>query len=464
MHIVGDENAPAFDVSKALGILEPICLLITIQDAAQNLFEILFRSLDASLVRMHDAEVIVSLFEILKVAVEERGKFEPFEEANWVGQQTVLALESVIRKRNDILTQKISAPFIRSLKILSRVDGFDAMSIEKLLWKKVREEDIGGGIMFSYGSVIGLLRGEEITDPEYKMEYLLSLFPQYFDNRWVAESIGGTISALVNKAKDDDLSDRLLNMALPRACGGVHELTPSSVILGWMAIKGGGARGNTAAMDAAVRLLQATARDGNLCASSLAGVKYVVEDELIFLYGEGYAVISPLYKQKLFSFLLSPLDQYIGKTNEALCLDQLLSIFGCLLVSVPSEVVLDNRDTVFPMVFKGLEGTNVDVKLSSLLLLPKLWENIAIRESFSLIIGNFIGQVVVALCDSRSKLLRKAAADCLACISTFPHEKIYPHSEHVLSALDSGVSDRKKMVRKAAVRARAFWLRIGDQG
>lgn len=58
---------------------------------------------------------------------------------------------------------------------------------------------------------------------------------------------------------------------------------------------------------------------------------------------------------------------------------------------------------------------------------------------------------------SATALDRHDALDCLAKLSTIPYELIHPYKDVVLLQLLRVVDDRKRFVRRAAVRVRNKW-------
>ena len=53
--------------------------------------------------------------------------------------------------------------------------------------------------------------------------------------------------------------------------------------------------------------------------------------------------------------------------------------------------------------------------------------------------------------------VRMAALQAIGALSTLPSHLLYPHAVNVVLQLDSCVDDKKRLVRKEAVKARAEW-------
>lgn len=71
---------------------------------------------------------------------------------------------------------------------------------------------------------------------------------------------------------------------------------------------------------------------------------------------------------------------------------------------------------------------------------------------------------LLALTGSPAMSVRISSLRCIHAVSSFPAHEVLPFRTRVLRALARPLDDRKRLVRRAAVRARTDWFLLGSPG
>jgi len=172
----------------------------------------------------------------------------------------------------------------------------------------------------------------------------------------------------------------------------------------------------------------------------------------------------PLYKQKFFVINLPILLEQFRKSTDFQETIYLTAISN-LLKYLPTSVLLSELPQILPIL---LESTKVPITpgTSNVLQLAAVNTMIMLVQEVPNTVGNHLGTLIPRLLDmSRNENsplnLRKSSITCLSVLTRLPYIQLHPYKQQVLRELKKPLDDKKRDVRKVAVRTRNEWFTIG---
>ncbi|XP_050484310.1 MMS19 nucleotide excision repair protein isoform X1 [Bombus huntii] len=177
------------------------------------------------------------------------------------------------------------------------------------------------------------------------------------------------------------------------------------------------------------------------------------EDTLVV---ENFCNVKILYKQRVFEHLIKKDSEFknIARQNYLKTLVQLLE-------EVPLQLLLMYLIKLVPLLIESLSLENEQLIFLTLTTLNLLLETK--HSIFSDMIQSFIPRLL-KLSTYRIMRVRIAALDCLTNYCNYPTIFINTYKQDVLEKLIVPIDDRKRLVRKAAVKARSRWFLVGAPG
>lgn len=131
-----------------------------------------------------------------------------------------------------------------------------------------------------------------------------------------------------------------------------------------------------------------------------------------------------------------------------------------LLQWIPKQVLLSEVPNLMPLLVQSLSCDEQSLKLSTLQTMYSLAfdaPEIIARQVTSLV-PMLLGLTQFQL----SMKVRMEALKCLGALTTLPHHVVYPYKTKVCRALADSVDDKKRLVRKEAVKCRNEWFLLGS--
>lgn len=188
---------------------------------------------------------------------------------------------------------------------------------------------------------------------------------------------------------------------------------------------------------------------------------FILRDSETSLNKEHFAVIKPLYKQRFFVSMLSPLSLAIkeaGMPGRVM----LYHAFGNLVSAVPSVVLLTEAAKVLPLLLESLsvlcnDRRHSDVLLSILLALSALLVNKNVWDISSQHVATIANRLLALIQYPFSMMVRETALLCLGAVVALPYARVFPVRTQVLRALTNALDDPKRTVRREAIRCRRAW-------
>ncbi|CAM6032453.1 unnamed protein product [Sphagnum compactum] len=214
-------------------------------------------------------------------------------------------------------------------------------------------------------------------------------------------------------------------------------------------------------------VLQDREEDGSIRMAAAQGFSIIVEDSPVCLNKAHHAVIRPLFKQRFFHSMLAPLMEAMQKASAAdVELSRLWLYRGLahLVSGIPHSVVLTDGEKAFPLLLGGIstlcttDPSDSESLLALLLAVSGfLVDDCTGRPIAAEHVSSLVKRLLVLVQYEHSPVVRKTALQCLGAVVGLPYAGVFPLRREVLKALLTALDDRKRVVRKEAVRCRQAW-------
>ncbi|XP_074312498.1 MMS19 nucleotide excision repair protein homolog [Silene latifolia] len=177
-----------------------------------------------------------------------------------------------------------------------------------------------------------------------------------------------------------------------------------------------------------------------------------------------HASVRPLYKQRLFTFVM-PFFLSSAMTTSREARSTLYRAIGHVICDTPLVAVLAERKKLLPVFVDVIavlseDLINKDLIYNLLLVLSGILLDKNGQETASDNAHVIINCLTKLLSYPHKMLVRETAVQCLVAMSAMSHTRIYPMRTQVLGALSKVLDDPKRSVRVEAVRCRQAWASI----
>ncbi|XP_023290256.1 MMS19 nucleotide excision repair protein homolog isoform X2 [Orussus abietinus] len=169
---------------------------------------------------------------------------------------------------------------------------------------------------------------------------------------------------------------------------------------------------------------------------------------------ENFCTIRIFFKQRIFQNLVQARHLFTSDSRE----NYLIAVTH-LLEEVPTELLFMYLNELVSLLQESLNLHNTQLVLSTLIALKLLLDTN--NEIFADQVQNFIPKLL-NLSTYKEMNVRMAALECLTSYCTYPTSVIIVYKPDVLEKLQETIDDRKRLVRKVAVRARTRWFLVGS--
>ncbi|XP_065833748.1 MMS19 nucleotide excision repair protein homolog isoform X2 [Oscarella lobularis] len=189
------------------------------------------------------------------------------------------------------------------------------------------------------------------------------------------------------------------------------------------------------------------------------GFQVILSDSDDVISNYKVANVKLMYKQHFFLQTVPKLVKKFNETNEDKK-EPHLKALSCILLAVPKEVLRAELPSLFPLLMMSLSSSSIQTRKISLSVLLPLIADVPLffSQHVELLIANFV-QLARHPDDMK---IRVTALQCLCLLATLPHHTIYPHKNRVIRELSETLDDKKRLVRKEAVKCRSLWFLLGD--
>lgn len=177
--------------------------------------------------------------------------------------------------------------------------------------------------------------------------------------------------------------------------------------------------------------------------------------------------VKPIYKQKYFVTNLPRLISGFRNTQGYRETIYLLAVSN-LLKFLPTSVLLEELPQLLPVILESIKVPLTTEKDSGSLQFATINIIILLVQEAPTSIEDHLGSLIPRLLDLSSNplsnmTLRKIALTCLMLFARLSYIKIFPFKGQVLKQLKTPLDDKKRDVRKVAVKARNEWFTINSK-
>ncbi|XP_076650340.1 MMS19 nucleotide excision repair protein isoform X2 [Halictus rubicundus] len=177
------------------------------------------------------------------------------------------------------------------------------------------------------------------------------------------------------------------------------------------------------------------------------------EDTLV---QENFCTIKIFYKQRVFEHLIKKNHEFEDSSRQ-----RYLTALVHLLEEAPVELLFMHLTKLVPLLIESLSLDNERLIFSTLITLKVLLEtrHVIFSDKAQCFIPKFL-----KLISYKTMRVRIAILECLTNYSNYPIVLLNIYKQDVLEKLAISLDDRKRLVRKAAVKARTRWFLVGAPG
>ncbi|KAL2653858.1 hypothetical protein R1flu_021986 [Riccia fluitans] len=195
----------------------------------------------------------------------------------------------------------------------------------------------------------------------------------------------------------------------------------------------------------------------------------IVKDHSTFLSKSQNATVKPLYKQRFFTSMLSPLVEAVRVVGNQPSRIWFHRAFASLLSGTSLVAALTEAQKVFPFILEGLSTLclypeDSDYLLQMLLALSSfLVDENRGRSIAAEYVQSMVTRLIPLVQYKSSMVVRESALQCLAAIVGLPFTRVFPVKSQVMKAITAALDDKKRLVRGEAVRCRQVWSAISSK-
>lgn len=182
-----------------------------------------------------------------------------------------------------------------------------------------------------------------------------------------------------------------------------------------------------------------------------------------------------LYRQKTFTYEVPMLMKEMTSSQQSSSHYHIVLLAWSQLMSqLPVDVLLNDLSAILPVLFNTLHSmatqlsagtvtadlSSVSHSIVSLVCLL----NIEVPRIMEEHVEQMVPHLLRLAVDHPEMKMRVIALDCLTECSKFAYVKIAPFKAHVLHALNKALDDKKRLVRRHAVKCRNEWFVLAHTG
>ncbi|XP_054454424.1 MMS19 nucleotide excision repair protein homolog isoform X2 [Anoplopoma fimbria] len=270
-------------------------------------------------------------------------------------------------------------------------------------------------------------------------------------------------AGLVNKRPQGDSLDSLIQRTMKRVCSELDSAsspvrTQAFTLMIWVA-KALLLRYHplfTTLTDKLFSLLD----DADLGPAAADAFWLLMSDSADILNRSCHADVRIMYRQRFFSENSAKLVQGFNAAPKEKKPNYLKALSN-IVNKLPKQVQVTELPALLSLLLEALSCPDQGVQLSTLSCLqPVLIDPPpALIQQLEALVSRLL-----ALISSPAMSVRITSLRCIHAISRFPEHEVLPFRARVLRALARPLDDRKRLVRREAVQARAEWFLLGSPG
>uniref|UniRef100_A0AAX7T5B9 MMS19 nucleotide excision repair protein n=1 Tax=Astatotilapia calliptera TaxID=8154 RepID=A0AAX7T5B9_ASTCA len=190
------------------------------------------------------------------------------------------------------------------------------------------------------------------------------------------------------------------------------------------------------------------------------GFSLLMSDSTDVLNRACHADVRIMYRQRFFSENKAKLVQGFNAAPQEKKPNYLKALSN-IVNKLPKQVQVTELPALLSLLLEALSGPDQDIHLTTLSCLEPVLVNppqVLIQQLEAL-----VNRLLALLC-SPAMSVRIASLSCISALSYFPVHEVLPFRARVLRALAKPLDDKKRLVRREAVQARAQWFLLGSPG
>uniref|UniRef100_A0AAX7UN19 MMS19 nucleotide excision repair protein n=1 Tax=Astatotilapia calliptera TaxID=8154 RepID=A0AAX7UN19_ASTCA len=183
------------------------------------------------------------------------------------------------------------------------------------------------------------------------------------------------------------------------------------------------------------------------------GFSLLMSDSTDVLNRACHADVRIMYRQRFFSENKAKLVQGFNAAPQEKKPNYLKALSN-IVNKLPKQVQVTELPALLSLLLEALSGPDQDIHLTTLSCLEPVLVNppqVLIQQLEAL-----VNRLLALLC-SPAMSVRIASLSCISALSYFPVHEVLPFRARVLRALAKPLDDKKRLVRREAVQARAQW-------
>ncbi|XP_008313029.1 MMS19 nucleotide excision repair protein homolog [Cynoglossus semilaevis] len=270
-------------------------------------------------------------------------------------------------------------------------------------------------------------------------------------------------SGLVNKHPQGEALDSLIQSTLKTVCGELDSTsstvrTQAFTLLIWVA-KALLLRYHPVSATLTDKLFSLL-NDSDLGPMAADGFSLLMCDSEDVLNRRCHADIRIMYRQRFFSENSAKLVQGFNAAPQEKKSNYLKALSN-IVNQLPKQVQITELPALLTLLLEALSCPDQGVQLSTLSCLePVLIDPPpAIIQQLEALVSRLL-----ALISSPAMKVKIVSLRCVHALSQFPTHEILPFRARVIRALAQPLDDKKRLVRREAVRARGEWFLVGSPG
>lgn len=195
-------------------------------------------------------------------------------------------------------------------------------------------------------------------------------------------------------------------------------------------------------------------------AMSAAGAfESMMKESAQSLDSENYCTSRLFYKQRIFESGLKLVSK--ARLKPSGDRTPYLYALAYLLKDVPANALVSKFGEVAPLLIETLSQTSTALLELALSTIGGLLHKSAYSNMLTDYVQTLVPRLLQLANFEHSMQVRRTALDCLSEISKFPTHLLLPFKDEVICKLSACLDDKKRLVRKDAVKARSCWLAVG---
>jgi DNA repair/transcription protein MET18/MMS19 len=189
----------------------------------------------------------------------------------------------------------------------------------------------------------------------------------------------------------------------------------------------------------------------------------IISDHELVLHKKTHAKVAVLYKQKFFSTNINGLLQSMNQAKEQQSANEGSILFAVahLIHNVPKVIIIGEVERLFPLVLNILSTDTIDIDNKDLIIAAlKTTETLLTeaKEPMTKYLSTITPILLKLSTEKLSMHIRVHALQCIAVLSSYPFQAIFPIKQAIINGLEKTLDDPKRNVRKLAVTVRNEWF------